>query len=125
MGRCGPGDVLVVEAHTFDEYSCILGNMKTRMLWHQNAEGLVTDGAIRDLQMIVDDYDLSVFAGNRSPAGKWNQCKKGRDGSDPGVQAFGSKQRLVPAFMQNRKPLCERNRDQQLVSNPGGQAAEE
>ncbi len=69
MARCGPGDVLVVEAHTFDEYSCILGNMKTRMLWHQQAEGLITDGAIRDLQMIADDYDLTVFAGNRSPAG--------------------------------------------------------
>ncbi len=69
MARCGPGDVLVVEAHTFDEYSCILGNMKTRMLWHRQAEGLVTDGAIRDLQMISDDYDLSVFAANRSPAG--------------------------------------------------------
>lgn len=69
MARCGPGDVLVVEAHTFDEYACILGNMKTRMLWHQQAEGLVTDGAIRDLQMISDDYGLSVFAANRSPAG--------------------------------------------------------
>ena len=38
MARCGPGDVLVVEAHTFDEYSCTMGNMKTRMLWHQKAE---------------------------------------------------------------------------------------
>jgi regulator of RNase E activity RraA len=69
MARCGPGDVLVVEAHTFDDYACILGNMKTRMLWHKKAEGLVTDGAIRDLQMIADDYGLSVFAANRSPAG--------------------------------------------------------
>lgn len=69
MARCGPGDILVVEAHTFDEYSCILGNMKTRMLWHKKAEGLVTDGAIRDLQMISDEYGLSVFAANRSPAG--------------------------------------------------------
>ena len=69
MARCGPGDVLIVEAHTFDEYACILGNMKTRMLWHRKAEGLVTDGAIRDLQMISDEYGLSVFAANRSPAG--------------------------------------------------------
>jgi len=50
-------------------YACILGNMKPRMLWHQHAEGLVTDGAIGDLQMISDDYGLSVFAANRSPAG--------------------------------------------------------
>ena len=69
MALCGPGDVLVVEAHTFDEYACILGNMKTRMLWHRKAEGIVTDGAIRDLDMIARDYGLSVFAGNRSPAG--------------------------------------------------------
>ena len=69
MAKCGPGDVLVVESHTFDEYACILGNMKTRMLWHNSAEGIVTDGAIRDLQMISDDYGLSVFAANRSPAG--------------------------------------------------------
>jgi 5-oxopent-3-ene-1,2,5-tricarboxylate decarboxylase/2-hydroxyhepta-2,4-diene-1,7-dioate isomerase len=69
MARCGPGDLLVVEAHTFDEYSCILGNMKARMLWHRGGEGIVTDGAIRDLQMISDNYGLSVFAANRSPAG--------------------------------------------------------
>jgi regulator of RNase E activity RraA len=43
--------------------------MKTSMLWHRKAEGLVTDGAVRDLQMISDDYGLSVFAANRSPAG--------------------------------------------------------
>ncbi|MGY8879306.1 MAG: RraA family protein [Dehalococcoidia bacterium] len=69
MAKCGPNDVLVAEAHTFDEYSCILGNMKTRQLWHNKAQGIVTDGAIRDLQMISDEYDLAVFAKNRSPAG--------------------------------------------------------
>ena len=69
MAKCGPNDVLVVEAHTFDEYACILGNMKTRQLWHNKAQGLVTDGAIRDLKMIVDDYELAIFAKNRSPAG--------------------------------------------------------
>ena len=69
MAKCGPNDVLVIEAHTFDQYSCTMGNMKTRQLWHKKAEGLVTDGAIRDLQMIDDEYDLAVFAKNRSPAG--------------------------------------------------------
>ena len=69
MAKCGPNDVLVIEAHTFDRYSCTMGNMKTRQLWHKKAEGLVTDGAIRDLQMIDDEYDLAVFAKNRSPAG--------------------------------------------------------
>ena len=69
MDKCGPNDVLVVEAHTFDEYSCTMGNMKTRQLWHNNAQGLITDGAIRDLGVISSDYDLAVFAKNRSPAG--------------------------------------------------------
>ena len=69
MAKCGPNDVLVIEAHTYDQYSCTMGNMKTRQLWHKKAEGLVTDGAIRDLQMIDDEYDLAVFAKNRSPAG--------------------------------------------------------
>lgn len=69
MARCGPGDVLVVEAHSFDQYACTMGNMKTRMLWHRQAEGLVTEGAIRDLQTISSDYGLTVFASNRSPAG--------------------------------------------------------
>ena len=69
MAKCGPNDMLVIEAHTFDQYSCTMGNMKTRQLWHKKAEGLVTDGAIRDLQMIDDEYDLAVFAKNRSPAG--------------------------------------------------------
>ena len=69
LGRCGPGDVLVVEAHTFDEMACILGNMKTRQLWHNKAEGIVTDGAMRDLDMVANDYGLAVFAKQRSPAG--------------------------------------------------------
>ena len=34
-----------------------------------NAPGLITDGAIRDLGVISSDYDLAVFAKNRSPAG--------------------------------------------------------
>ena len=69
MAKCGPNDVLVVEAHTFDDYSCTMGNMKTRQLWHNEAQGLVTDGAIRDLELISDKYDLAVFAKKRSPAG--------------------------------------------------------
>jgi regulator of RNase E activity RraA len=68
LGMCGPGDVLVVEAHAADPYSCVLGNMKTRQLWHRKAEGLVTDGAIRDLDLVAG-YGLKVFAKQRSPAG--------------------------------------------------------
>jgi regulator of RNase E activity RraA len=69
MSTCGPGDVLVVEAHSADPYACILGNMKTRQLWHNKAEGIVTDGAIRDLDLIANDYGLAVFARQRSPMG--------------------------------------------------------
>ncbi len=68
MGMCGPGDVLVAEAHAADPYACILGNMKTRQLWHNKAEGIVTDGAIRDLELVAG-YGLSGLAGQRSPAG--------------------------------------------------------
>lgn len=69
MGECGKGDVLVVEAHSTDPYACILGNMKTRQLWHNKAGGIVTDGAIRDLDLIANDYGLAVFARQRSPMG--------------------------------------------------------
>ncbi len=68
MAMCGTGDVLVAEAHSADAYACILGNMKTRQLWHNKAGGIVTDGAIRDLDM-VSAYGLAVFAKQRSPAG--------------------------------------------------------
>jgi 5-oxopent-3-ene-1,2,5-tricarboxylate decarboxylase/2-hydroxyhepta-2,4-diene-1,7-dioate isomerase len=80
MAKCGPNDILVVEAHTFDEYSCTMGNMKTRMLWHKKAQGLITDGAIRDLQQISDEYDLAVFAKNRSPAGNLPFLESFEDG---------------------------------------------
>ncbi len=68
MGRCGPGDVLVVEAHSPDPYAAILGNMKTRQLWHNKAEGIVTDAAMRDLDLVAK-YGLAVFARQRTPAG--------------------------------------------------------
>tara|TARA_B100000029_G_scaffold437801_1_gene453239 strand:- start:1716 stop:2474 length:759 start_codon:yes stop_codon:yes gene_type:complete len=64
MGSCGPGDVLVIDGMRDKGYS-ILGNIKTRHLYIQNAEGLVTDSAIRDIDKISKDYDLSVFAGDR------------------------------------------------------------
>ena len=68
MATCGPGDVLVIEAHSTDAYACVLGSMKTRQLWHNGAEGIVTDAAIRDLELVAG-YDLAVFARQRSPAG--------------------------------------------------------
>ena len=42
--------------------------MKTRQVWHKNAEGTVTDGAMRDLEMVAG-YGLAIFARQRSPVG--------------------------------------------------------
>ena len=66
MGSCGPGDVLVIDGMGNKDYS-ILGNVKTRHLYMQKAEGLVTDSSIRDIDKISKDYGLSVFAGDRVP----------------------------------------------------------
>jgi len=69
MALGGAGGVLIVEAHNADPYACVPGTMKTRKLWHDRAEGVVADGAIRDLDLIARDYGLSVFARQRSPMG--------------------------------------------------------
>ena len=87
MGTCGPGDVLVVEAHAAEPEANIVGNMKARQLWHNDAVGIVTDGGIRDLDMIRDDYGLDIFAGHRSPAGNlpWIEAYDVIVGDDDGV----------------------------------------
>ena len=79
MGKCGPGDVLVVEAHSPDDYACIVGNMKARQLWHNKAEGIVTDAAMRDVDMVAE-YDLGIFAKQRSPAGNLPYLEAYEDG---------------------------------------------
>ncbi len=76
MASCGPGDVLVVDGNR-DVRCTVLGNVKTRHLWMNRAEGVVTDAAIRDVDMIRDDYGLAVFAGDRLPTV-----------NRPGIEAF-------------------------------------
>lgn len=66
MGFCGPGDVLVIDGMGNKDYS-ILGNVKTRHLYIQKAEGIVTDSAMRDIDKIAEDYGLAIFAGERLP----------------------------------------------------------
>ena len=66
MATCGPGDVLVVDGNR-DTSCTILGNVKTRHLWMNKAEGVVTDAAMRDVDQIRKDYGLAVFAGARLP----------------------------------------------------------
>ena len=67
MGMCGPGDVLVCDGMG-KEYAAIGGDVKLLQLKMVGAEGMVTDAAIRDLE-IVAGYGLKIFAGNRTPMG--------------------------------------------------------
>ena len=67
MTRCGPGDVLVADMHGASR-SCIFGDVKALQLKMNNAEGIVTDGGIRDLGVMEDeDYGLIIYAGDRTP----------------------------------------------------------
>lgn len=65
METCGPDDILVVDMNRMSDIG-ILGNMKTRRLWARGATGLITDGPVRDLDKIRDDYGLAVFGAGRS-----------------------------------------------------------
>jgi regulator of RNase E activity RraA len=76
MGSCGPGDVLVCDAMG-RRYGSIGGDVKLLQLKMVGAAGIVTDGAIRDLD-IVRTYGLTIFAQDRTPAG----------GGEEGVSPF-------------------------------------
>lgn len=76
MGSCKPGDVLVCDAMG-RRYGSIGGDVKLLQLKMVGAAGVVTDGAIRDLD-IVQSYGLAVFAQDRTPAG----------GGEEGVSPF-------------------------------------
>jgi len=66
MGRCGPGDVLVADIHG-DVKTVVAGDVKLLQLKMNNADGVVIDGAIRDLDVLRDeDYGLVVYATARS-----------------------------------------------------------
>lgn len=76
MARCGPGDVLVADIMG-RPLAAIGGDVKLLQLAMNRAEGLVTDGAIRDLDVIVrEKYNLIVYAQGRTPYG-------GRPWADP------------------------------------------
>ena len=67
MASCGPGDVLVCDAMG-EAYAAIGGDVKLLQLKMNRAEGVVTDGGIRDLD-VVSEYGLKIFAGGRTPRG--------------------------------------------------------
>ena len=69
MARCGPGDVLVADI-MYKRYAAIAGDVKLLQLKMNNADGLVTDGAIRDMGVLEqEDYGLIVYAQDRTPYG--------------------------------------------------------
>ncbi|MBV7328741.1 hypothetical protein KFU94_10865 [Chloroflexi bacterium TSY] len=69
MARCGPGDVLVAD-QMGKTWSCVFGDVKAMQLKMNNAEGIVTDGAMRDLDVLNEEsYDLIIYAQGRSPYG--------------------------------------------------------
>lgn len=69
MARCGPGDVLVADMMGEKE-ACIFGDVKALQLKMNGADGLVTDGAIRDLDIMIDEgYNLTIYAQARTPHG--------------------------------------------------------
>lgn len=66
MGRCGPGDVLVADIMG-SRQDVVAGDVKLLQLALNRADGVVVDGAIRDLDVIVDEeYGLTVYARQRS-----------------------------------------------------------
>ncbi len=68
MALCGPGDCLVVDTMR-RPYSTVVGDVKLIQLKMQNADGFVTDGAIRDLD-VVSEYGLAIFAAKRTPTAR-------------------------------------------------------
>jgi 5-oxopent-3-ene-1,2,5-tricarboxylate decarboxylase/2-hydroxyhepta-2,4-diene-1,7-dioate isomerase len=66
MGSCGPGDVIVMDA-LGKSWASIGGDVKLLQLKMVGAEGLVTDGAIRDFDA-VNRYGMKLFAGGRTGA---------------------------------------------------------
>ncbi|MBI4198711.1 MAG: hypothetical protein HY533_06345 [Chloroflexi bacterium] len=65
MDACKRGDVLVVDTMRMP-YSTALGDVRLLQLQMQKADGLVTDGAIRDLD-VVKGYGFAIFAQRRTP----------------------------------------------------------
>jgi regulator of RNase E activity RraA len=69
MARCGPGDVLVADIMG-EPRACIFGDVKAMQLKMNNADGIVTDGAIRDLEVMNEEgYNLIIYARARTPYG--------------------------------------------------------
>jgi 5-oxopent-3-ene-1,2,5-tricarboxylate decarboxylase / 2-hydroxyhepta-2,4-diene-1,7-dioate isomerase len=67
MARCGPGDVLVADLMG-NPRPCIFGDVKAMQLRMNRADGIVTDGSIRDLEVMeAEQYGLIIYARGRTP----------------------------------------------------------
>ena len=66
MGSTGPGKLIVMDAMGKD-WASIGGDVKLLQLKINGAEGLVTDGAVRDLDA-VKSYGFPIFASGRTGA---------------------------------------------------------
>ena len=67
MARCGPGDVLVCDLMGIPQ-ACVFGDVKALQLKMNKADGIVTDGGMRDLDVMRDEtYGLLVYARGRTP----------------------------------------------------------
>ncbi len=88
MARCGPGDVLVADVMG-RKMAAVGGDVKLLQLHMNGAEGLVTDGAIRDLTVLEDEgYGLIVYAGSRTPYGGLPWAEPAEEGVD--IQCGGA-----------------------------------
>ena len=66
MERCGPGDVLVADIMGSTQ-DVVAGDVKMLQLAMNQADGVVVDGAIRDLDVTLEEeYGLTVYAKQRS-----------------------------------------------------------
>lgn len=68
MGSCGPGDVLVVDA-AGQKWAAIGGDIVLMHLKMVGAEGVITDGGVRDVQSVLA-HGFKVFASGETPAAR-------------------------------------------------------
>ena len=65
MGSCGPGDVLVCDAMGKSN-AANLGDVKLIQLKMNKAEGIVTDGGMRDFDQ-VEPFGFAIYSTGRTP----------------------------------------------------------
>lgn len=62
------GEVLCIQLANGDKDVALFGGMMCAGCWSRGAAGAILDGGLRDVEEIVRDYDLQVYARSLSPA---------------------------------------------------------